>query len=321
MASRNTHVKLIRGAGTKQLVDTLYKIRNMKQRPLNYKANNDEGTVMVSPDYTMTKEVPAMVDSATKMQSVRVRWEPHTFAGLDGLITDWKKHLTMDGYNYPDGVAHDITNMRGGDLMEVLNLAIEYHKVLVTTTTYNVYEDKQVKVYRYNGDESPTVHPETKLPLYSNIRMGYMVGWKTTIVLNALEAKEIKNWLDNNKLVMDLLVSKASMAQSKLTYRRNLGQKKRLATEVKTATDLLASYLEKYDEQQAQYDEVVAWIASAPMECTEHAKEAILRRFFTRRPSQLLADYQSGVDRTAQAISHLNTQLEIYSGMGWGEEE
>ena len=320
MTSRNTNVKLVRGAGTIKLLSTLHDIRNMRQRPLNYKANNDEGTVMVKPDYTLKKLVPSRSEP-DKNISVRVQWTPHTLAGMDGFLTDWKKFLADGDYNYPQSVAEHINDLRSEELMEVLNLAIDTHKALVSATTYNVNYNKQIKVYGYNGNESPMEHPVSKEVTYSNIRMGYMASWKQIYILNAGEAKEIKKWLTKNKLAMDLLLSMATMDHAKLTYARTLRQKEQEQHNMEVLTQRYNSFLADYDEQQTQYDEVVAWLSKAPMELGESGKHAVIKRFFTRKPSQLLEEHRLKIDRCVGRIKTADDALEAYSDMGWGEEE
>ena len=321
MASRNKSVKLIRGAGTVNLFNTLHTIRNMKQRALDYKADNEEGTIMAKPDYMMTKTIPyPTTDDPNKTVDVRVRWEPHTLAGLNGFITNWKKYLSTDGYNYPANVVAGVNDLRSVDLMQVLNAAIGHNKVLVAATTYSVYRDEHVKVYHYNGDDSPTVLPDNKVS-YSNIRMGYMASWKQTFVLDASEAQEIKQWLKKSKLTMDLLMAQASMGEAKLAYTRGLAQKAQYEKQLLTYTEQYMDYERQYVAHQAKYDKIVLWLSECPMDMSEHDRLSTMRRFYNRTPKQLMASYKHDMDMCAKRLKTIDESLEAYEGMGWGEEE
>ena len=321
MASRNKSVKLIRGAGTVNLFNTLHTIRDRKRRPLLYKADNEEGTIMAKPDYAITKTIPSpTTDNPDRTMDVRVRWDAHTFAGLNGFITDWKQ--------YPANVVAGINDLRSGDLMEVLNAAIEHYKVLVSATTYSVYRDSHVKVYHYNGDESPRHHeanPDDPLSkdkvTYNNIRMGYMASWKQTSVLDASEAQEIKQWLKKSKLTMDLLMAQASMGEAKLAYTRGVAQSEQLEKKLLTYTEQYMDYERHYVAHQAKYDKVVLWLSECPMDMSEHGMNDTLRRFYKRSPKQMMAAYKHDMDMCAKRLKTVDESLEAYEGMGWGEEE
>jgi len=314
----NKNAKIVRGAGSIKLLDVLHLVKRVKNIPVSYMGS--DGEVVKEPDYSKTYE-------SENGNKIRVQYQVHERTGMNGFFDEWKKYLDRR-WNNPKSVAIQIELLRNTEFLQMTSLAISFGKAMITTTTRNPYKDLQVKMYHYNGDDTPTVYPvghdKEGLWNYGQVRMGYMKSWKTTFKIDANEARELQTWLRDNKTVIDLFEAQANMGVAKERHTYLLEDMKRNTSRHTATLQAYEDYLEVFDTEAKQWDVICLWANQAPRTLSgadfERAS-AMVRREYGESPSVKLHRLKDRWDNDRKRLAKNKKDVEAYEMMGWGEEE